>query len=84
MDIFKEKIQREDPKNYCFPNYTGGKNETAAFEYIKQQFLSKNNDPSRTIFTKQTCAIDKENINFVFTSIKTSILQKSLETLFSI
>jgi len=84
MDIFKEKIQKEDPKNYCFPDYTGGKNETAAFEYIKKQFLSKNLDPSKTIFTKQTCAIDKENIDFVFNAIKTSVLQKSLETLFSL
>jgi len=84
MDIFKEKIQREDPKNYCFPDYTGGKNEKAALAYIKQQFLDKNSDPARTIYTKETCAIDKENINFVFSSIKNSILQKSLETLFSL
>lgn len=84
QDIFKEKIKREDPKDYCFPDYNGGKNEQEALKYIEKQFLAKNVRPTRTIFTKETCAIDKENIEFVFNSVKNSIFQKNIESVFAV
>jgi len=82
-DIFKEKIQRVDPKDYCFPDYTGGKNEVAALEYIKKQFLSKNTLSNRTIFTKEICAIEKTDVDLVFKCVKNAIVQKNVENIFT-
>jgi len=45
-DLFKEKIKTNDPK-IIFPDYTGGCNEREAFEYIKEQFVSRNKNPTK-------------------------------------
>jgi len=45
-DLFKEKIKTSDPK-IIFPDYTGGCDEVAAMEYIKNQFVSRNKNQKK-------------------------------------
>jgi len=42
IDIFKETIKKHDPKDFCFPEYTHGRNYEKAKNYIKNQFLLQN------------------------------------------
>jgi len=47
--------------------------------YIKQQFLSKNNNPDKSIFTHITTAIDTSNVKFVFNAVVGIILEANLK-----
>jgi len=73
-DLFKEKIKTTD-LNVCFSNYTGGCNEEAAKEFIKQRFLERTN---ATIYPHFTTAIDTRNIEFVIKSVRETILKNTL------
>jgi len=83
MDLFREKIQKI-PLSTCFPEYkdpdASEKLEDCvnkAGEYIKQKFLSQNNSPHR-IFTHMTCAISTENVQFVFKSVRQTLMDEVL------
>lgn len=80
VDLFEEKIKTVDLK-VCFPNYMGGLNKDAAEQYIKEQFLKQNTSP-HVIYTHFTCAIDTENVEFVFKCVRETILKKVLDVLF--
>jgi hypothetical protein len=78
-DLFKEKIKHTD-LNVCFPDYKGGKDETAALNYIKQVFLSKNKFPEKkTFYIHVTVATNTENIRYVFNAIKDMIFSERLK-----
>jgi len=81
IDLFKEKIKRYDLKDYCFPDYTGGTDEEAALQYITEQFLVRNHS-GKTIFVKVACALERENIDFIFKSVKEIVFQNSLALMF--
>jgi GTPase SAR1 family protein len=76
VDLFKEKIEKVDLK-ICFPNYTGGCNFDAASNFIKARFLEQNQSP-HVIYTHFTCAINTENIQFVFKCVRETVLKKIL------
>jgi len=73
-DLFAEKIKTIDLK-ICFENYTGGNNFDAASNFIQARFLEQNQSP-HAIYTHMTCAIDTQNIDFIFKSIRETILKK--------
>jgi len=81
-DLFKEKIKTNDPK-IIFPDYTGGCDEVAAMEYIKNQFVSRNKNQKKKISVRETCAIDKDNIDFVFKSVRDVVFQENVTQLFN-
>jgi len=78
LDIFEEKIKYTDPKDYCFPEYTGGLNKDEALKFITQQFSAKNKNPERTIYIKHTCALEKDNIDFIFKNVQQIIFQQNV------
>lgn len=80
IDLFKEKIKRVN-LNVTFPNYTGGPNYEAASQFMKARFLEMNTSP-HVIYTHFTCAIDTENIEFVFKVVRETILKKIIEEIF--
>jgi GTPase SAR1 family protein len=75
-DLFKEKIKKID-LNVCFSNYTGGCDYKNAIGYIKARFLETNHSP-HVIYPHLTCAIDSDNVRFVFKVVKETIIQKTL------
>jgi len=75
LDIFEEKIKYSDPKDYCFPDYTGGLNKDEALNFITQQFSKQNKNPERTIYIKHTCALEKDNIDFIINHVQQIIFQ---------
>jgi len=77
-DLFKAKISRVD-LNRCFPEYSGGKDYESALAFIREKFLSLNQNPSKQIFAKVTCATDTKNIEAVFAATKNIILQRQLQ-----
>eukprot|EP01111_Echinosteliopsis_oligospora_P006578 TRINITY_DN207_c0_g1_i1.p1 TRINITY_DN207_c0_g1~~TRINITY_DN207_c0_g1_i1.p1 ORF type:complete len:352 (-),score=32.47 TRINITY_DN207_c0_g1_i1:267-1322(-) len=76
MDLLKEKLARGSELTQCFPNYTGGSNFDSASAYIKQRFLDQNRSNNHPIYAHYTCAISTENVEFVFTAVKETVLQQ--------
>jgi len=77
-DLFLEKIQRVD-LSVCFPQYSGGKNYDNGLKYIEMQFKAMS--PSdKPLYVHITCAIDSDNIQFVFTAVKDTILRNILNS----
>jgi len=68
VDIFKEKITRLDPKDFCFPEYTGGKDYEAAKKYIRERFLERNTS-QHALYSHFTSAVDTDNVGKVFRDI---------------
>lgn len=77
IDLFKEKILRVD-LSVAFPNYTGGKNFEAASNYIKARFLEQNTSP-HSVYVHFTCAINTENVEFVFKCVRDTLLKQVMD-----
>merc|ERR1712087_99037 len=79
MDLFREKIKTVSIKS-TFPGYEGPDGDAdSAQEYIKESFLSKNKNDSRTIITYFTTATDTDVISAVFMAVKDIIISRSLK-----
>ncbi|KAM9942377.1 hypothetical protein ACTFIW_001976 [Dictyostelium discoideum] len=76
-DLFKEKLKRV-PLQSCFSDYTGPNKYKDAAMFIQSQYLAQGPSP-RTIYTHATCAVDTENIKFVFRAVRQTILSQALE-----
>eukprot|EP01132_Coremiostelium_polycephalum_P005324 gene5324-6630_t len=76
-DLFKEKLKRV-PLQSCFTDYTGPNKYKDAAMFIQAQYLAQGPSP-RTIYTHATCAVDTENIKFVFRAVRQTILSQALE-----
>ncbi|XP_042258332.1 guanine nucleotide-binding protein G(i) subunit alpha-1-like [Thunnus maccoyii] len=76
-DLFEEKISKS-PLTICYPEYSGGHSyeETAAYIQHKFEDLIKQNDTK--IYTHFTCAIDTENVQFVFDEVTDFIIKTNL------
>eukprot|EP01123_Difflugia_compressa_P014319 TRINITY_DN727_c0_g3_i1.p1 TRINITY_DN727_c0_g3~~TRINITY_DN727_c0_g3_i1.p1 ORF type:complete len:371 (-),score=60.81 TRINITY_DN727_c0_g3_i1:61-1173(-) len=73
-DLFSEKIKRSDLRK-CFPEYSGPDGDKeAAFEYIKNQFISLNSNPNRKIYSQVTVATDIDNIRSAMDTVKDIII----------
>lgn len=77
-DLFEEKVKKVD-LTICFPEYPGGKNYDNASAFIKEKFLSQNENPKKHIYTHLTCATDTSNIQVVFNAVKDIILHRVLD-----
>jgi GTPase SAR1 family protein len=77
-DLFSEKIKKSDLKK-CFPEYNGPQGDKeAAFEYIKNQFISLNSNPNRKIYTQITVATDIDNIRNAMDSVKDIVIDHAI------
>eukprot|EP01097_Dermamoeba_algensis_P006650 TRINITY_DN4149_c0_g1_i1.p1 TRINITY_DN4149_c0_g1~~TRINITY_DN4149_c0_g1_i1.p1 ORF type:complete len:302 (-),score=38.14 TRINITY_DN4149_c0_g1_i1:423-1328(-) len=79
-DLFREKIQYSDLKK-CFPKYNGGADFEAGARYIQEQFQSRNDAP-HPIYAHQTCAVNTENIKFVFGCVKETLIKRIVKEFF--
>jgi len=78
-DLFEKKIVKTD-LNVCFPEYTGGKSFENACEFIRKTFLAQNANPLKQIFPHITCATDRSNVEVVFSDLRSTLLQKAIQT----
>jgi len=76
-DLFAEKITKV-PLTVCFPDYVGSNTFDDALNYIKRQFLSKN-QADKSIYIHVTCATDKDNVRMVFNTVKDIIIRSSMK-----
>lgn len=91
-DLFKEKLEKQKKDITACPafiNYTGlfsfwgdirlgGCNFEAACAFIKQRFVELNQS-TRTIYVHFTCAVNTENIEFVFKAIRDTVLKRIMQ-----
>lgn len=77
-DLFREKIGQIDLKK-AFPSYTGSNTYDDAVEFIKSQYLSRVLQREEEVFVHVTCAIDTENVDFVFKAFSETIFAKRLK-----
>jgi hypothetical protein len=78
-DLFRQKIAIEDPKDHCFPEYTGGKNYDNALKYIQDEFIKRNKLKTRSVYPRVTCATDKNLMKEILGTVKTHILEMNMK-----
>ncbi|XP_070495337.1 guanine nucleotide-binding protein G(q) subunit alpha-like [Chironomus tepperi] len=79
-DLLEEKIKFSHLDDY-FPEYYGPREDAiAARNFILKMFVNLNPDEDKTIYSHFTCATDTENIKFVSTAVKDTILQRNITT----
>jgi len=79
-DLFEEKIKKV-PMKKTWKEYKGGKDFNTAIEFIRALYLERVSDTviqADEIYTHYTCAIDTENVKFVFQSVKDFIFKARL------
>ncbi|KAL4630132.1 guanine nucleotide-binding protein subunit alpha-14-like [Arapaima gigas] len=75
-DILDEKITYSHVSTY-YPDFTGPKNDAkAAREFILKMYQEQS---EKGLYSHFTCATDTENIRFVFTAVKDTILRNNLK-----
>lgn len=84
-DLLQEKLKSENNGfQKSFPDFNGDdtKFEECA-QYLEDLFLSKkkNPTPDKKVFTYRTCATDTQNVEKVFVTCKTIILNASLQSI---
>lgn len=78
-DLFVEKILRS-PLLICFPEYNGPLSEVdPALLFIQAKFEAQNVVVGKAIYSHVTTATDTENIRYVFTAVKDSVLRRALD-----
>jgi len=78
VDLFKEKIKEIDMTK-CFADYEGGCNYDAATEFLKQEFVTRNESPKKKIYIHITCATDTQNVQVTFNVVKDIIVKNGLK-----
>ncbi|EFA78933.1 G-protein subunit alpha 5 [Heterostelium album PN500] len=79
VDLFREKVVKVDLGEY-FPAYKGGLNFENGSMFVKRMFLDQCHN-SQMIFPHFTCAIDTQNIQFVFQAVRETLLMHVLGNL---
>ncbi|KAM4719583.1 guanine nucleotide-binding protein subunit alpha-14-like [Anableps anableps] len=75
-DLLQEKIKTSHLATY-FPKYNGPQcNAESAKKFIHQMYLTVHKGQEKPLYTHFTCATDTENIQFVFESVKDTILEE--------
>lgn len=77
-DLFREKLPRS-PLNKLFPEYTDGDNYESALKFIESKY-KENFGSADVLYTWVTCAIDTQNVERVFFSIRDTVFRRSLQS----
>jgi len=76
-DLFAEKIKKI-PLTVCFKEYSGSSDYDDAVNYFTEEFLKRNKNKDKVIYTHVTCATDTDNVTAVFNAVKDIIIRQSL------
>lgn len=74
-DLLQEKIKKKTLK-CLFPEYDGGSDFDKAVSFIEEKFKDSFGS-TEDLYVKHTCAIDTQNIEHIFESLKDTILRNS-------
>jgi GTPase SAR1 family protein len=77
-DLFEKKVLVVDIGIY-HPAYTGGLDYDLGIQYITDEYLSRNRNSKKKIFSHITDATDTENIQFVWKVAKHTIMHGALK-----
>jgi len=78
-DLFEEKVLRVDIGDF-HPEYTGGKDYDAGLNWIKGEYMDRNEDDDKQIYPHATDATDTENVKFVWGAVQHTILKSKLSS----
>lgn len=82
QDLFREKLEKV-PLKKTYKKYKGGKDFDSAVEFIHGMFLDRIHPDSKVsrdeVYYKVTCAIDTEQIRFVFDAVRDFIFRQRLK-----
>jgi len=71
-DLFRDKLLKVELKEF-FPSFEGGTDYDKALLFIKTRFLERVRN-GKTIYTHYTCAINRNNIEFVINGVRETLL----------
>ena len=76
-DIFEKKIKLQ-PLTVCFPEYDGPNTREDSIAFIKMKFQDMSKERiTKNMYTHLTCAIDTQNIQWVFDVVTDVIMQSN-------
>jgi len=83
-DLFEMKLEKKPLKQYYAPakaddSLSNDQDPKACGEFFKREFIKKNKNADKTIFTHATCATDTGNVRFVFNAVVAIILEENLK-----
>jgi guanine nucleotide-binding protein G(i) subunit alpha len=78
-DLFEHKLKHSDMSK-TYSDYKGGNDFTAGVEFVKQKYLKqvKTRSPD-DVYVHVTCALDTNQVKFVFDSVMDWIFRKRME-----
>jgi len=84
-DLFEKKLKEKNFADYVNKNesrepYTGKNEMQECAEYQKANFLKRNKNLDKTIYSHITTAIDTSNVKFVFNAVVAMILETNLKS----
>jgi len=77
-DLFEEKISNVD-LTCLFPEYQGGLSYNSALDFIKGAYCILARKDDRKLFVHVTCAIDRQNVEFVWSAIHNIVTEVALK-----
>lgn len=79
-DLLKDKLAKGITPDTIFPDYSCGKNPEKCILFLKKKFLALSKRPNNNdVFAYPTCALDTGQIDFVFKTVRSVLLQDSLQ-----
>jgi len=78
-DLFEKKLLEKKMSDYV-KAYTGPNEMKPAAEWCKTEFLKRNKNADKSIFSHVTTAIDTSNVKFVFNAVVAMILEENLKS----
>ncbi len=76
-DLFEEKIQKKSLK-LCFPDFDAENTFAEGIEYIRKQFVERNLQKTKQVYSHVTCATNRGDVERVFNDVQHIVVNLSL------
>jgi len=81
IDLFEKKI-KVSPLSKTFPEYTGGADFEQAKKFMEATFNGVKKNQDKKIHTHFTCAVNTENVEFVFQTVRRKLFDETVNVMF--
>uniref|UniRef100_A0A915LMX4 Uncharacterized protein n=1 Tax=Meloidogyne javanica TaxID=6303 RepID=A0A915LMX4_MELJA len=68
-DLFEQKIAGKKSIKQLFPSYTGSNSYSDQLDFIQQNFLAMNSNPSKQVYAHRTCATNTDQMELVLKNV---------------
>jgi len=82
-DLFEQKLKKKPLTDFYEPargEVSDGRSLKECSEFFKANFLKKNKNAGKSIFSHVTTAVDTSNVKFVFNAVVAIILEENLKS----